>query len=307
MLEKKPDERPSSCEAVVETLKGRGKREKTQPVGQNENPHRKGAEDELKDSKDIGRGEDSSPGGGQVYRGADLIYALDISLEQAANGLDTTISVPSWGGCNTCHGSGAKLGTSPTACFTCGGSGLVEDEKTLAVKIPRGIDDGMRIRSTGNGEPSMDGGPPGDLCVDIHIQPHAVFRRDGDDLHCEIPIPFHKAATGGEIEVPTLSGKVAFTVPAGTQSGKTFRLRGKGIKGVHSGSLGDLYCHILVETSDWEQAERKQKQGQGDSKKTGEINSAENWAEITLKIVSLIGPILFGILTVWILIVMWLE
>ncbi len=223
-------------------------------------------------------------GGPQVYRGADLRYNLDISLEQAAHGFDTTIRVPSWDECDTCHGSGAKPGTSPTTCgtcgghgqvrmqqgffsiqqtcpkchgtgkvipdpcTTCGGSGRTKRNKTLEVKIPAGIDDGMRIRSTGNGEPGMNGGPPGDLYVEIHIQQHPVFQRDGDDLHCEMPISFAKAALGGEIEVPTLSGKVSFSVPEGTQTGKTFRLRGKGIKGVRSGFPGDLFCHVLVET-----------------------------------------------------------
>ena len=232
----------------------------------------------------FGGGAGRSRGGAQVYRGADLRYNLDISLEQAANGFDTTIRVPSWDGCDTCHGSGAKPGTSPTTCGTCGGhgqvrmqqgffsiqqtcpkchgtgkvipdpcntcsgSGRIKRNKTLEVKIPSGIDDGMRIRSTGNGEPGMNGGPPGDLYVEIHIKPHAVFQRDGDDLHCEMPISFAKAAIGGEIEVPTLSGKVSFTVPEGTQTGKTFRLRGKGIKGVRSGFPGDLFCHVLIET-----------------------------------------------------------
>ena len=223
-------------------------------------------------------------GGPQVYRGADLRYNLDITLEQAANGFDTTIRVPSWDECDTCHGSGAKPGTSATTCGTCGGhgqvrmqqgffsiqqtrpkchgsgkviadpcspcagSGRVKRNKTLEVKIPAGIDDGMRIRSTGNGEPGMNGGPPGDLYVEIHIKQHAVFQRDGDDLHCEMPISFAKAALGGEIEVPTLSGKVSFSVPEGTQSGKTFRLRSKGVKGVRSGFPGDLFCHVVVET-----------------------------------------------------------
>jgi molecular chaperone DnaJ len=223
-------------------------------------------------------------GGPQVYRGADLRYNLEISLEQAANGFDTTIRVPSWDGCDVCHGSGAKPGTSPITCPTCGGhgqvrmqqgffsiqqtcpkchgsgkivpepcttcsgAGRIKRNKTLEVKIPAGIDDGMRIRSSGNGEPGMNGGPPGDLYVEIHIKPHSVFQRDGDDLHCEMPISFAKAALGGEIEVPTLTGKVAFTIPEGTQSGKTFRLRSKGIKGVRSGYAGDLFCHVVIET-----------------------------------------------------------
>ncbi|HZS80239.1 MAG TPA: molecular chaperone DnaJ [Herbaspirillum sp.] len=219
----------------------------------------------------------------QVYRGADLRYNLEITLEQAAHGFDTTIRVPSWDECDTCHGSGAKPGTSPTTCAACGGhgqvrmqqgffsiqqtcpkchgsgkiipdpcstcagAGRIKRNKTLEVKIPEGIDDGMRIRSSGNGEPGMNGGPPGDLYVEIHIKPHKVFRRDGDDLHCEMPISFTRAALGGDIEAPTLSGKATFTIPEGTQSGKIFRLRSKGIKGVRSGYAGDLFCHVVVE------------------------------------------------------------
>jgi len=230
------------------------------------------------------RGGRGGGGGPQVYRGADLRYNLDITLEQAAHGFDTTIRVPSWDGCDVCHGSGAKPGTQPTTCPTCGGhgqvrmqqgffsiqqtcpkchgtgkiipepctacagAGRIKRNKTLEVKIPAGIDDGMRIRSSGNGEPGMNGGPPGDLYVEIHIKQHAVFQRDGDDLHCEIPISFARAALGGEVEVPTLSGKASFSLPEGTQSGKTFRLRGKGIKGVRSGYPGDLFCHVVVET-----------------------------------------------------------
>ncbi len=222
--------------------------------------------------------------GPQVYRGADLRYNLEITLEQAAHGFDTTIRVPSWDKCDTCHGSGAKPGTSPTTCGTCGGHGQVRMQqgffsiqqtcpkchgngkvitdpcspcggqgrikrnKTLEVKIPVGIDSGMRIRSSGNGEPGTNGGPPGDLYVEIHIKPHKVFTREGDDLHCEMPISFTKATLGGEIEVPTLSGKVSFTIPEGTQSGKVFRLKGKGVKGVRSGFAGDLFCHVQIET-----------------------------------------------------------
>jgi molecular chaperone DnaJ len=223
-------------------------------------------------------------GGPQVYRGADLRYNLEITLEQAAAGFDTTIRVPSWDKCESCSGSGAKSGTSASICTTCnghgqvrmqqgffsiqqtcpkchgtgkvitdpcppcGGAGKIKRNKTLEVKIPTGIDNGMRIRSSGNGEPGMNGGPPGDLYVEIHIKPHPVFQREGDDLHCEMPISFVKAALGGEIEVPTLSGKASFTIPEGTQSGKTFRLRNKGIKGVRSGYSGDLFCHVVIET-----------------------------------------------------------
>lgn len=225
-----------------------------------------------------------SNSGSQVYRGADLRYNLEITLEQAAHGFDTTIRVPSWDKCSTCYGTGAKPGTSPISCntcgghgqvrmqqgffsiqqtcpkchgngkviqescFTCGGVGRLKHNKTLEVKIPEGIDDGMRIRSSGNGEPSTNGGSPGDLYVEIHIKSHEVFQREGDDLHCEMPISFTKAALGGEIEAPTLNGKASFTVPEGTQSGKTFRLRGKGIKGIRSNYPGDLFCHVVVET-----------------------------------------------------------
>jgi molecular chaperone DnaJ len=223
-------------------------------------------------------------GGPQVYRGADLKYAMEITLEQAANGLETEIRVPSWESCEVCGGSGAKPGSSPTSCRTCGGAGAVRMQqgffsvqqtcptchgsgqeikdpctpcrgegrvrknKTLQVKIPAGIDDGMRIRSSGNGEPGVNGGPSGDLFVEIHLKAHNIFQRENDDLHCELTIPFTKAALGGDIQVPTLSGKAEITIPDGTQSGKTFRLRGKGIKGVRAGYPGDLYCHVVVET-----------------------------------------------------------
>ena len=233
---------------------------------------------------DIFGGGRSRNAGPQVYRGADLRYNLEITLEQAAHGFDTTIRVPSWDKCDTCHGSGAKPGTAPVTCSTCAGhgqvrmqqgffsiqqtcpkchgsgkvipepcaacsgAGRIKRNKTLEVKIPVGIDNGMRIRSSGNGEPGTNGGPPGDLYVEIHIKPHAVFQREGDDLHCEMPISFVKATLGGEIEVPTLSGKVSFTIPEGTQSGKTFRLKAKGIKGVRSGYAGDLFCHVAIET-----------------------------------------------------------
>jgi molecular chaperone DnaJ len=232
----------------------------------------------------FGGGRGGRGSGPQVYRGADLRYNLEITLEQAAAGFDTTIRVPSWDKCDTCHGSGAKPGTQPVTCTTCaghgqvrmqqgffsiqqtcpkchgsgkiipepcaacGGAGRIKRNKTLEVKIPAGIDNGMRIRSSGNGEPGTNGGPPGDLYVEIHIKPHEVFQREGDDLHCEMPISFTKAALGGEIEVPTLSGKVSFTIPEGTQTGKVFRLKGKGVKGVRSGYAGDLFCHVVVET-----------------------------------------------------------
>ena len=223
-------------------------------------------------------------GGPQAYRGADLRYSMEISLEQAAHGHEAQIRVPHWDDCDHCHGNGAEPGSSVETCPTCHGAGQVrvsqgfftmqqtcpkchgsgkfipkpctkchgqgklKSQKTLEVKIPAGIDEGMRIRSSGNGEPGINGGPPGDLYVEVHIKAHPMFERDGDDLHCQMPISFATAALGGDLEVPTLSGKATFPVPEATQSGKTFRLRGKGIKGVRSGYPGDLYVHVNVET-----------------------------------------------------------
>ncbi|MBC7436837.1 MAG: molecular chaperone DnaJ [Bdellovibrionales bacterium] len=223
-------------------------------------------------------------GGRQVFRGSDLSYAMEVTLEEAANGKDAQIRIPSWDPCDTCNGSGAKPGTQAKTCATCNGAGAVQmrqgffsvqqtcptcrgtgkiipepctachgqgkvkKTKTLEVKIPAGIDDGMRIRSTGNGEPGTNGGPPGDLYIEIRLKKHDIFERDGDDLHCAVPISFSTAALGGEIDVPTLAGKAAIDIPEGTQTGKQFRLRGKGVKGVRSSYPGDLYCHITVET-----------------------------------------------------------
>ena len=219
-----------------------------------------------------------------VYRGADLRYNLEISLEDAARGSETRIRIPTMEECESCHGSGAKKGTEPKTCPTCGGhgqvsmqqgffsiqqtcpkcqgtgrfiaepcatchgAGRVKQHKTLSVKIPAGIDEGDRIRLSGEGEHGVNGGPPGDLYVQIHLKAHAVFQRDHDDLHCEMPVGFAAAALGGEIEIPTLEGVARLKIPAETQTGKVFRLRGKGIKGVRSISHGDLLCHVVVET-----------------------------------------------------------
>ena len=197
-----------------------------------------------------------------VFRGADLRYNLEITLEQAAHGFETRIRIPTMAQCETCHGSGAKAGTQPQTCprchgagkiipnpcATCGGSGRVKHQKTLSVRIPAGVDEGDRVRLSGEGEPGVNGGPAGDLYVQVHIKPHAVFQRDHDDLHCEMPVSFTAAALGGDIEIPTLDGSARIKVPAETQSGKTFRLRGKGIKGVRSHTPGDLFCHVVVET-----------------------------------------------------------
>ncbi len=223
-------------------------------------------------------------GGRQVYRGSDLSYAMEITLEEAARGKDAQIRIPSWDNCDVCHGSGAKPGTQVKTCTTCNGSGSVQmrqgffsvqqtcpqcrgtgkvipepchachgqgkikRQKTLEVKIPAGIDGGMRIRSAGNGEPGTNGGPAGDLYIELRLKKHDIFERDGDDLHCSVPISIATASLGGEIDVPTLAGKAAIDIPEGTQTGKQFRLRGKGIKGVRSSYPGDLYCHIMVET-----------------------------------------------------------
>jgi len=225
-------------------------------------------------------------GGGRsaAYRGADLRYNMEITLEQAAKGFATDIRVPSWDNCETCKGSGAKPGTSAKTCGTCGGSGAVRmtqgffsiqqtcptchgsgkviaepcsachgegrirKTKVLEVNVPAGIDEGQRIRLSGKGEPGVNGGPSGDLYVEIRIKPHETFQRDGDDLHCAVPISFTTAALGGTVKVDTLDGTVELTIPEGTQSGKTFRLRGKGIKGVRANYPGDLYCHIGVDT-----------------------------------------------------------
>jgi molecular chaperone DnaJ len=223
-------------------------------------------------------------GGQQVYRGSDLSYAMEITLEEASAGKETQIRIPSWDSCDTCHGSGAKPGTSPKTCptcsgsgtvhlrqgffsiqqtcphchgsgkiipepcATCGGAGKLKKQKTLEVKIPAGINEGMRIRSAGNGEPGTNGGPPGDLYIEIRIKQHEIFERDGDDLHCTVPIGLTTAALGGTIEVPTLGAQAEIELPEGTQHGKTFRLRGKGIKGIRSSYPGDLYCHVTVET-----------------------------------------------------------
>ena len=233
---------------------------------------------------DIFGGAGGRGGRSNVYRGADLRYNLEISLEEAARGTETKIRIPTMAECETCRGSGAKAGTKPetcptcaghgqvrmqqgffsiqqacpkchgsgkmipTPCPTCQGAGRTKQHKTLVVKIPSGVDEGDRIRLSGEGEDGVNGGPPGDLYVVIQIKPHSVFQRDHDDLHCEMPISFTAAALGGEIDIPTLDGHAKIKIPAETQSGKVFRLRGKGIKGVRSSTHGDLLCHMVVET-----------------------------------------------------------
>ena len=223
--------------------------------------------------------------GGQqrAYRGADLRYELEIDLEEAVFGAEKTIKFPTRSSCDTCDGTGSAPGTKPQKCGTCHGSGQVRMQqgffsvqqtcpncrgrgeiitnpcstchgngqvrktKTLKVNIPAGVDNGDRIRLSGEGEPGEHNGPPGDLFVEMAVREHNLFTREGDNLHCDIPISFATAALGGEIEVPTLAGRVTLKVPAETQSGKVFRLRGKGVKSVRSSTTGDLYCRTAVE------------------------------------------------------------
>ncbi len=223
-------------------------------------------------------------GRSNVYRGADLRYNLEITLEQAARGTETKIRIPGMEVCESCNGTGARSGSQPTTCPTCSGSGQIrlqqgffsiqqtcpkchgtgrvisdpcttchgagrlKRQKTLSVKIPAGVDEGDRIRLAGEGELGVNGGPPGDLYVQIHLKPHAVFQRDHNDLHCEMPISFTTAALGGEIQIPTLDGVASLKIPPETQTGRIFRLRGKGIRGIRSHSHGDLMCHVVVET-----------------------------------------------------------
>ncbi len=223
-------------------------------------------------------------GGAQTYRGADLRYTLDLSLEEAVFGTTAKIRVPTLVSCAACAGSGAKPGTKPTTCptcrgvgqvrmqqgffsiqqtcprcqgrgtiipepcETCRGAGRVEEQKTLSVKVPAGVDNRDRIRLSGEGEAGEHGGPPGDLYVDIRVAQHPIFTREDSDLYCEVPIGFHTAALGGELEVPTLDGRINLKIPAETQTGKVFRIRGKGVKPVRGGATGDLLCRVVIET-----------------------------------------------------------
>lgn len=224
-------------------------------------------------------------GGGQrVYRGADLRYNLDLSLEDAVAGTTVKIRVPTLVQCTTCGGSGARPGSKPETCTTCGGHGQVRmqqgffsvqqtcprchgtgsmindpcgschghgrvrENKTLSVKVPAGVDTGDRIRLAGEGEAGENGGPPGDLYVQVRVKDHPIFKRDDNNLYCDVPISIVTAALGGELEVPTLDGKVLLKIPAESQTGRLFRLRGKGVKPVRGGPIGDLLCRIVVET-----------------------------------------------------------
>ena len=217
-------------------------------------------------------------------RGSDLRYTLDLSLEDAVRGTNVKIKVPTLATCSPCNGSGAKKGSSPVSCTTCGGvgqvrmqqgffsvqqacpachgkgstikdpctacygKGRIEEQKTLSVKVPAGVDTGDRIRLAGEGEAGPSGGAKGDLFVQMSVQDHKIFERDGKHLYCEVPISFVDAALGGELEVPTLDGRVNLKVPVETQTGKLFRLRGKGVKPIRGGSTGDLLCRVVLET-----------------------------------------------------------
>lgn len=223
-------------------------------------------------------------GGTRVHRGADMRYNLQISLENAVSGTTVKIRVPTMVKCKGCNGSGAKKGTHPKSCTTCGGhgqvrmqqgffsvqqtcpncrgkgavieepcsvcrgQGRVQEHKTLSVKVPPGVDNGDRIRLAGEGEAGESGGPAGDLYVQVVVKEHQIFSREENNLFCEVPISFCTAALGGELEVPTLTGKVKLKIPVGTQAGKMFRMRGKGVKPVRGGPVGDLICRVSVET-----------------------------------------------------------
>jgi molecular chaperone DnaJ len=223
-------------------------------------------------------------GRAQVFRGADLRYELELDLEQAVFGTETEIQIPSLAECKTCKGSGAAKGSVPKTCDTCNGQGQVRvqqsiftiqqpcprckgrgkiisnpcdtcfgqgrvrQEKTLPVAVPAGVDTGDRIRLNGEGEAGRNGGPAGDLYVEIRVREHAIFEREGSHLSCEVPISITTAALGGSVEVPTLDGEVVLKIPNETQSGRVFRVREKGVKPVRGGAAGDLFCRVVVET-----------------------------------------------------------
>lgn len=227
-------------------------------------------------------------GGGRrsqrASRGADLRYTMELTLEEAVRGVTKEIKVPTMVACDVCDGSGAKAGTKATTCPTCHGAGQVQmrqgffavqqtcptchgrgqiiqdpcnkchgegrvqKTKTLSVKIPAGVDTGDRIRLSGEGEAGEFGAPAGDLYVQVHVKEHPIFKREDNNLYCEVPISFTMAALGGEVEVPTLDGRVNLKIPAETQTGRMFRMRGKGVKSVRGGAIGDLMCRVVVET-----------------------------------------------------------
>jgi len=222
-------------------------------------------------------------GGSRARGGSDLQYNLELTLEESVSGVEKSLKIPTQVTCETCTGSGAKPGTSTSKCETCAGmgqvrmqqgffsvqqtcptcrgageqisdpctkcrgSGRVQEQKTLSVKIPAGVDTGDRIRLSGEGEAGEKGAPSGDLYVMVQTKKHSIFERDDDDLHCTMPVDIITASLGGELEVPTLTGKVNLKIPAGTQTDKTFRLRNMGVKPVRKNSAGDLLCKVQVE------------------------------------------------------------
>ncbi|TMN83231.1 MULTISPECIES: molecular chaperone DnaJ [unclassified Pseudoalteromonas] len=217
-------------------------------------------------------------------RGSDLRYNMDLTLEEAVRGKEVEIKIPTWVSCDPCDGSGAKAGSKPKTCTTCHGAGQVqmrqgffavqqtcptcqgqgqiisdpcnkchgqgrvEKTKTLSVKIPAGVDTGDRIRLSGEGEAGVHGAPAGDLYVQVSVREHEIFVREGNNLYCEVPISFTTSGLGGEIQVPTLDGRAKLKIPSETQTGKMFRMRGKGVKSVRSGAQGDLICKVVIET-----------------------------------------------------------
>ncbi len=221
-------------------------------------------------------------GGGRSARGADLRYNLNITLEEAAAGREVELKIPKHVSCDTCHGSGARPGTNPVPCSTCGGhgqvqmqqgffavrrtcptchgagtriespcvecggAGRVKTEKNLKVKIPSGVYDGAQVRVSGEGEAGPQGTPSGDLYIVISIKPHAIFEREGPDLHCTMPVTFPQATLGAEVDAPTLDGKVKIKIPAGTEGGRIFRLRGHGVPDVRASQKGDLYVKVQI-------------------------------------------------------------
>ncbi len=223
-------------------------------------------------------------GGNRAFRGGDLRYDLSLSLEEVVTGAEVKIRIPTHATCSTCGGNGAKPGTSPKICQRCDGhgqirvtqgffsvqqtcpncrgvgkvitepcracrgSGRVQEHKTLSVKVPAGVDNGDRIRLSGEGEAGVNGGPPGDLYVQINVRPHTIFTREESHLYCEVPISIVTAALGGELEAPTLNGRVILKIPSETQTGKVFRIRNKGVKPVRGGAIGDLHCRVMIET-----------------------------------------------------------
>lgn len=233
---------------------------------------------------DIFGGASGRGGHHREMRGADLQYNLELSLEQAVHGTTVTIKVPTWLSCEACHGSGAQKGSKPVTCTTCHGQGQVRmqqgffsvqqmcpkchgqgtiisdpckpchgqgrvrDEKKLNVKVPAGVDEGDRVRLTGEGEAAPRGGVSGDLYVQIHLKDHPIFKRDERHLYCEVPISFVTAALGGDLEIPTLDGRIKLKIPAETQTGNLFKIAGKGVKPVRGGPVGDLLCRVIVET-----------------------------------------------------------